>query len=71
MSCLRKQKTVAGMLARLVTLPISKMMEFRVAGPVTRPQWSYIGLIDRLMDSIRGDESDDDDGGGRSENKSP
>ncbi len=64
-----KQKTVAGMLARLVTLPISKMMEFRVAGPVTRPQWSYIGLIDRLIDSIRGDESDDD-GSGRPENKS-
>ena len=54
-----KQKTLMGMLARLVTLPISKMMEFRVEGPLAHPQWSYIGLIDRLMDSIRGDPSDD------------
>jgi len=66
-----KQKTVAGMLARLVTLPISKMMEFRVAGPVSHPHWSYIGLIDRLMDTIRGDASGDNGQDRRPENEHP
>ena len=61
-----RQKTLAGMLARLVTLPLSKMMEFRVSGPVTRPDWNYIGLIDRLMDTIR-----NDDDGGSPENSKP
>ena len=66
-----KQKTVAGMLARLVTLPISKMMEFRVTGPATHPHWNYIGLIDRLMGTIRGDASDDGGDGHRPENERP
>ncbi len=50
-----KQKTLIGMLARLVTLPVSKMMEFRMSGPVTNPEWSYIGLIDRILDTFRSD----------------
>jgi hypothetical protein len=57
-----KQKTLIGMLARLVTLPVSKMMEFRLSGPVTHPEWSYIGLIDRLLDTFRSDpEAADED----------
>ena len=41
-------QSLIGMLARLVTLPVSKMMEFRVTGPIGDPEWSYIGLIDRI-----------------------
>lgn len=45
-----KQKTLAGLLARVVTFPFSKFMEFRVDGPLAEPRWTYIGLIDRLRD---------------------
>ncbi len=41
-------QSLIGMLARLVTLPVSKMMEFRVTGPIGDPEWSYIGVIDRI-----------------------
>ena len=41
-------QSLIGKLARLVTLPVSKMMEFRVTGPISNPDWSYIGVIDRI-----------------------
>ena len=41
-------QSLIGKLARIVTLPVSKMMEFRVTGPITDPEWSYIGIIDRI-----------------------
>ena len=41
-------QSLIGKLARLVTLPVSKMMEFRVTGPIRDPEWSYIGIIDRI-----------------------
>lgn len=41
-------QSLIGKLARWVTLPVSKMMEFRVTGPVSDPEWSYIGIIDRI-----------------------
>ena len=41
-------QSLIGKLARLVTLPVSKMMEFRVTGPIGEPEWSYIGIIDRI-----------------------
>ena len=51
-------RSLAGFLARLVTLPVSKLMEFRVYGPLAKPTWDYIGLIDRLAEATfwpRGD----------------
>lgn len=44
-----KQKTVVGVIMRVITLPVSKMMEFRITGPVKKPEWNYIGLIDRVI----------------------
>ncbi len=41
-------QSLIGILARIVTLPVSKMMEFRVTGPIADPEWSYIGVIDRI-----------------------
>ena len=41
-------QSLIGKLARIVTLPVSKMMEFRVTGPIGDPEWSYIGIIDRI-----------------------
>ncbi|MDD5706885.1 MAG: AsmA-like C-terminal region-containing protein [Kiritimatiellae bacterium] len=45
-----KQKTLAGLMARVVTFPFSKLMEFKIAGTLKQPEWTYIGLIDRLRD---------------------
>lgn len=51
-------RSLVGRLARLVTLPVSKFMEFRVFGPVKNPKWNYIGIIDRIAEATfwpRGD----------------
>lgn len=44
-------RSLIGRLARIVTLPVSKFMEFRVYGPIEGPKWDYIGLIDRLAEA--------------------
>ncbi len=46
-----KQRTLAGRLARILIWPVNKMMELRVSGPIEDPEWSYIGLIDRVKDA--------------------
>lgn len=45
-----KQRTLIGRLARLMMLPASKFLEFRVSGPVENASWNYIGLVDRIPD---------------------
>lgn len=66
-------QSLIGKLARWVTLPVSKMMEFRVTGPVSDPEWSYIGIIDRIRSifwtredatKLRGDTAKPTDGAG-------
>lgn len=54
-----KHKTLAAMMARVVTFPFSKLMEFKIEGPLRSPTWTYIGLIDRLRDLTWG--ADDDE----------
>lgn len=44
-------RSVMGYLARIITLPVSKLMEFRVHGPIEKPNWDYIGLIDRIAEA--------------------
>ena len=44
-------RSVMGYLARIITLPVSKLMEFRVHGPIEKPSWDYIGLIDRIAEA--------------------
>lgn len=44
-------RSLIGKLARLVTLPISKFMEFRIHGPAMAPSWDYIGIIDRIAEA--------------------
>jgi hypothetical protein len=56
-----KQKTLAAMMARVVTFPFSKLMEFKIEGPLRNPTWTYIGLIDRLRDLTWGAGADEED----------
>ena len=51
--------SLAGLLARLVTLPVSKLMEFRVHGPLANPKWEYIGIFDRIADATFRQRKDD------------
>lgn len=44
-------RSLMGYLARIVTLPVSKLMEFRIYGPIRQPKWDYIGLIDRIAEA--------------------
>jgi hypothetical protein len=48
-------QSLIGRLARLVTLPVSKMMEFKVKGPAETAEWNYVGLIDRVVSIFRDD----------------
>lgn len=48
-------QSLIGRLARLVTLPVSKMMEFKVRGPAESAEWDYVGLIDRVIGIFRED----------------
>lgn len=41
-------QSLVGRLTRLVTMPVSKLMEFKITGPLSQPDWSYIGLYDRI-----------------------
>lgn len=49
-------QSLIGRLARLVTLPVSKMMEFKVKGPAEDASWNYVGIIDRIVSIFREDE---------------
>lgn len=44
-------RSLIGKLARLATLPLSKLMEFRISGPLNGPSWEYIGLVDRIAEA--------------------
>lgn len=44
-------RSLMGYLARIITLPVSKLMEFRIHGPIAKPSWDYIGLIDRIAEA--------------------
>lgn len=60
-------RSVMGFLARIVTIPVSKLMEFRVYGPINKAKWEYIGLIDRIAEATfwpRGDATERKDGPG-------
>ena len=39
-----------------MTLPVSKMMEFKVKGPAEDANWNYVGIIDRIVSIFREDE---------------
>ena len=49
-----REKTLVGRVTRFVTFPFSKFLEFRIYGTPANPQWSYIGLIDRIKGLFTG-----------------
>ncbi len=47
------------------TFPVSKLLEFRVYGPLRSPSWNYIGPIDRIAEATfwpRGDATEISEG---------
>jgi len=48
-----KQKTIAGKLTRLVTLPFARLLlEFKLYGSFEKPEWSYVNIIEKISDQL-------------------
>ncbi|HOE60114.1 MAG TPA: AsmA-like C-terminal region-containing protein [Kiritimatiellia bacterium] len=48
-----RQKTIAGRIVRLMTLPFSRLLlEFRVFGTLEQPEWTYVNLIERITEGF-------------------
>ncbi|MDD2600110.1 MAG: AsmA-like C-terminal region-containing protein [Kiritimatiellae bacterium] len=50
-----RRGSLAGKLSRLVTFPFKKLLlEFKVYGTSEDPQWSYVNILEKIMDQIPG-----------------
>ncbi len=48
-----RQRSIAGRIVRLVTLPVSHLLlEFRVYGTPEKQEWSYINLVEKIVTGI-------------------
>lgn len=48
-----KEKTFAGRITRLVTLPFTRLLlEFKVFGTLDKTDWSYVSIIEKITDSL-------------------
>ncbi len=48
-----KQKTIAGKITRLVTMPFTRLLlEFKVFGSLENPDWSYVNIIEKITEGI-------------------
>lgn len=50
-----RRASLAGKLARIVTFPFKKLLlEFKVYGTSEDPQWSYVTILEKIMDQMPG-----------------
>jgi hypothetical protein len=50
-----KRRTFLGKLTQLVSLPFARLLlEFRVSGTATQPDWEYRGILERIVDTVGG-----------------
>jgi hypothetical protein len=50
-----KQKTLAGKITHLVTLPFTRLLlEFKLFGSMESPNWSYVNIIEKITDGLSG-----------------
>jgi hypothetical protein len=62
-----KQKTIAGRISRLITLPFTRLLlEFKVFGELENPDWSYVSIIEKITEGLAKPEQAD-----TSETKTP
>ncbi len=48
-----REKTFAGRLTRLVTLPFSRLLlEFKLSGTLKNPEWQYVSIIERITEGL-------------------
>jgi len=48
-----KEKTIAGRISRIVTFPFKKLLlEFKVFGSIDNPDWSYVNILEKIVDQI-------------------
>jgi len=50
-----RKETIAGKIARIITFPFKKLLlEFKVYGSTEDPQWSYVTILEKIVDQIPG-----------------
>ena len=50
-----KKRTIAGRITRIVTFPFKKLLlEFKLYGTIEDPQWSYVTILEKIVDQIPG-----------------
>lgn len=48
-----RKKTLLGKITNFVTLPFTKLLlEFRVFGPLEKPDWSYVNIVEKITDTF-------------------
>ncbi len=48
-----KQKTIAGRISRLITLPFTRLLlEFKVFGELENPDWAYVNIIEKITEGL-------------------
>ena len=48
-----REGSVAAWLTRIITVPITRvLLEFKLSGTATSPEWSYVTFVEKLIDAI-------------------
>jgi hypothetical protein len=51
-----RKKTLVGKITNLVTMPFTKLLlEFKVFGPLEKPDWSYVSILQKITDTFSSD----------------
>ncbi len=54
-----RRQSIAGRITRLVTFPFKKLLlEFKVYGSSDEPQWTYVTILEKIIDQIDGSDSE-------------
>ena len=55
-----KKRTIAGRITRIITFPFQKLLlEFKVYGTIEDPQWTYVTILEKIVDQIPGTNKND------------
>jgi hypothetical protein len=54
-----RKDSIAGRVTRIITLPFNRLLlEFLVTGPASQPRWNYRGIIQRIVGTVTGSDSE-------------
>jgi hypothetical protein len=54
-----RKDSIAGRVTRIISLPFNRLLlEFHVNGPASQPRWNYRGIIQRIVGTVTGSDSE-------------